>query len=126
MSEAHSATRIRAWSCECELRCRNKSCACARQSGSNVCLCACVANDLDAMTDNVAPESNPRRRLSVTELVDLRVSGLTHAELAVFLTRVTGVELSVPTNLLTETTNKTFAEITMSDLIDAFGFTRID
>lgn len=125
MPESHSATRIRAWSCDCELRCTSKTCACARKSGGDVCLCSCAANDFDAMTDD-GPASNPRRRLSVNELVDLRINGLTHAELAVFLTRLTGVELAVPTALLTETTHKAFAEITMSDLIDAFGFKRIE
>lgn len=126
MPESHSATRIRAWTCDCELRCTSKTCACARKSGGDVCLCSCAANDLDAMTGDAEPLSNPRRRFSVNELIDLRVNGLTHAELAVFLTRVTGVELSVPTALLTETTNKAFTEITMSDLIDAFGFKRIE
>ena len=133
MTEAHSATRIRAWTCDCATRCSSRTCACARQSGSSVCLCSCAANDgSDGATDGrsladmAAPESNPRRRLSPTELVDLRVNGLTNAELAVFLTRVTGVELAVPTALITEKTNKTFTEVTMADLIDAFGFTRIE
>lgn len=144
MTERNSATRIRAWTCDCATRCTSRTCACARQSGSPVCLCSCAANDSATQADDArdandalsiadrgnadadAPESNPRRRLSPNELVDLRVNGLTNAELAVFLTRVTGVELAVPTALMTETTNKTFTDITMADLIAAFGFERKD